>query len=520
MQTPEISRRGAVLGLLSGLGLSALANPTLSSERVVEESLEGFLWCLGVLQPISPMELERFLTRLGALAKVSLPAFFVRDSLKLSRQRRFVGSFLIGAKRQYSLSYHGNLRLSRDLRILRDLSRLRLLAGSSTLTITEPWDGWTSRLVGDSPTLELVGQLLNNSGIANTVANTWAARWAGKLKPSQGLLDVPEYLSYNSLQDLRRHSLTAKSERFEANEGKITTAQISIALGLSTNLLKGYSSSLYGNYRRISIRKSSGGMRLLQVPDWKLATIQKTLRRFFLNRLYVHESVHSYIPKTRNAELKNFATNAGVHRGQQFIGKLDIVDFFGSVTQSSVAETLESLNFSKEAARTISGLCTTSKPGSRKAVFFLPQGASTSPVLSNIAMAGVDETIASFCQQEQLKYSRYSDDITISGNSRIGVLRGLQRVEKVLSTFNYVSNVQKRVILGPSDRRYVTGCVVGQKILPPRQSRRKIRAAFHLLQSGQEVDRSKLAGYLGYLNSFPDLTGGREVLAYKRLLNP
>lgn len=110
----------------------------------------------------------------------------------------------------------------------------------------------------------------------------------------------------------------------------------------------------------------------------------------------------------------------------------------------------------------------------------LPQGAPTSPALSNLVMARVDETLTQFASRMSLHYTRYADDITLSGSFR--VMPAIQAVMAALGKVELRLNVRKTRLMCRHQRQEVTGVVVNSKIQAPRKLRRQLRQEIYYLQ--------------------------------------
>jgi retron-type reverse transcriptase len=132
----------------------------------------------------------------------------------------------------------------------------------------------------------------------------------------------------------------------------------------------------------------------------------------------------------------------------------------------------------------------------------LPQGAPTSPILSNLVNYRMDARLAGLASRSKATYSRYADDIIFSfaeDNRRF--IRGvIRRIRTILFESGYQINQPKLRIMRQNNRQTVTGLVVNQKVQLPRKTRRWLRAVEHHLQQGREASltREQLAGWKAY----------------------
>lgn len=151
----------------------------------------------------------------------------------------------------------------------------------------------------------------------------------------------------------------------------------------------------------------------------------------------------------------------------------------------------------------------------------LPQGAPTSPILSNAYLYSFDETAAQVGKSTGLNITRYADDITISGKSKDSITKVITLFKQELSARGLELNAKKTRIASRGGQQRVAGVVVNNKALPPRTLRRRVRAMFHQANNYPEEHVKKyniLRGYLSYFNSFPALKSGSELESYKEVL--
>jgi RNA-directed DNA polymerase len=150
------------------------------------------------------------------------------------------------------------------------------------------------------------------------------------------------------------------------------------------------------------------------------------------------------------------------------------------------------------------------------------QGAPTSPVIANAILFEFDQATSEFCTANNLVYSRYADDISISGNSRSAVVAALDHIGNILRLNHELRlNDAKTRIASRGGQQRVTGVVVNEQAVPPRLLRRKIRSAFHKasMNPGEYIRRlPELGGYLGYLKMFPKLDGTQTLQRYQATL--
>lgn len=254
-------------------------------------------------------------------------------------------------------------------------------------------------------------------------------------------------------------------------------------------------------YRRFTIPKRSGGAREILAPDPELKKLQRRILRRLLARLRVHDAVHGF------QRGRSIVTNALVHQGQEIVVGLDVRDFFPSTSAHRIRKYFRKVGWNRPAAKLLTRLCTHNGG--------LPQGAPTSPRLSNLVNYRLDARIAGMAKSMDGAYTRYADDITISFSqrndedwlvrsgaaertppNRVSYIQGF--VRRVLQDEGYrLHGRRKRSIRRAHHRQLVTGLVVNQRVNLPRETRRWLRAVEHRarLAKSSPLDYHKAADY-------------------------
>lgn len=219
------------------------------------------------------------------------------------------------------------------------------------------------------------------------------------------------------------------------------------------------------HYHPVWIPKRRGGYRRLDVPDPLLKQVQRNILHHVLDGFSVSLAAAAY-RKNRCA-----ADGAAVHIGKPLVLKLDIHDFFGSITFPMVlGYGFPAAYFPEEVRVLLASLCCCRQR--------LPQGAPTSPALSNLVMKHFDEAMAAWCGPQNIAYTRYCDDMTFSGDLNPGAVIG--RVRGFLETMGMELNHSKTAVCSQFSRQTVTGITVNQVCQLPREDRRKLRQEVYL----------------------------------------
>lgn len=175
-------------------------------------------------------------------------------------------------------------------------------------------------------------------------------------------------------------------------------------LGIPYSTLKGI---VYPRppYKRFTIKKRDGTDRVIFEPRNRLKIIQERILKFLQDRSGpLKPAVHGFVSK------RSILTNAQVHCSQKIhhVFNIDLEDFFPSISFYRVRGVLEKhpFNCSHQVATVIAHICTLDK--------MLPQGAPTSPFLSNLVCRSMDRDLTDLARKCLARYSRYADDITFS----------------------------------------------------------------------------------------------------------
>lgn len=275
-------------------------------------------------------------------------------------------------------------------------------------------------------------------------------------------------------------------ERRAARGEGLGLDELARRLGVSVDELRNADVS----YHEASIPKRSGGLRRLLIPNAEL----KQLQRLILHRLLAKLQTHSAVTGFESG--LSIVENAAPHVGQAVVIKLDITDFFPTTWADRLDSYFRRVGWDAECAALLTKL-TTYEDG-------LPQGAPTSPRLSNLINFGLDSAIERFvCKRRRGAYTRYADDLTISFRKDYPRrIRGvIQFVAKRLHRDGYTLNRSKIRILRQNQQQRVTGLVVNARVNVPRHIRRKLRAIEHRLNSGQPatMTREQLDGWKSLL---------------------
>jgi RNA-directed DNA polymerase len=235
-------------------------------------------------------------------------------------------------------------------------------------------------------------------------------------------------------------------------------------------------------YRHFEIPKRTGGMRPIHAPNGLVRELQDKLQVDLARLFNAHPNAHGFI------EERSVATNAADHAGKRWVLNVDLEGFFPTINFGRIRGLFLKPPFEMgPAAAAVCAQIVTYRNG-------LPQGAPTSPVLSNYIASSLDRRLLRLARQHKLAYSRYADDITFSTDlpqfpvvfaAREQVEGGALKVvagevlEQVIASCGFAINAKKVRLQGNGVRQSVTGLSVNEKVNVERRRIRQIRAMLH-----------------------------------------
>lgn len=281
-----------------------------------------------------------------------------------------------------------------------------------------------------------------------------------------------------------------------------TIDELCLKLGYSEECLKEILRQRRNYYYKRKKKKPSGKIRKFLVPTGDLKKIQKVIDNKLLKNIPHSNAAHGSV-KGRCP-----VTNASVHIGKKLVGKFDIKDFFPSIHPPKVCDLFKRLGCSHRIASILTKL-TTYK-------YQLPQGAPTSPAIANLVLSNLDPRLEKLCAKHKLSYTRYMDDITISGSHRICELKRL--FCKIVLQEGFLVSTDKTEFQDCRERQEVTGIVTNQNLNIPREKRKKLRAVIHncktygpssQTKSGESVEdfKKRISGEVNWILQVNPIAG-------------
>lgn len=283
------------------------------------------------------------------------------------------------------------------------------------------------------------------------------------------------------------------------------------------------------HYRRFLLPKKTGGQRTISAPMPRLKRAQYWVLDNLLAQVPCHPAAHGFLTG------RSILTNALPHIGQDVVINLDIQNFFPTITFPRIKGVFQGLGY-PEAVATLLALLCSENPCDELEVdgehFFvggkgrdrvLPQGAPTSPMLTNVLCRRMDRRLQGLADKLGFTYTRYADDLTFSasGDAAGAVGKLLRQVRHVLKDEGFTPHPAKQHVMRSGARQAVTGVVVNDQPSVSRQERRRLRAALHQAHQkgletatwhGQPATRETLLGYSRFV-SMVDAAQGAALLA-------
>ncbi|WP_343213385.1 reverse transcriptase family protein [Archangium violaceum] len=276
-------------------------------------------------------------------------------------------------------------------------------------------------------------------------------------------------------------------------------------------------------YRVFNLRKQSTGYREICIPAAPLLWVQQWIHSNILVRTKQHPASFAYAPGSSTRDC------ARIHCGARWMIKLDIQSFFESISEIQVYNVFHSIGYGPLVAFELSRLCTRRSSSGlerykarnwrshghgryigkgrysintyrRVLMGHLPQGAPTSPILSNLAVVDLDEKLRRLAAREGMSYSRYSDDLVFSTArddfSRKIAASIIGEVYRELSRRGFDPNRNKAVVSPPGARKIVLGLVVdGDSPRLPKEFKERLRQHLYYLNKYGVANHAQKQGF-------------------------
>jgi RNA-directed DNA polymerase len=268
------------------------------------------------------------------------------------------------------------------------------------------------------------------------------------------------------------------------------------------------------HYKRFGIRKKSGGMRIISAPMPRLKAAQYWVLHNVLNELNYHEAAHGFVKD------HSILTNAKEHLNKDVVVNIDLKDFFPSIHFKRVKGLFHKLGYSEKISTIFSLLCTEPEVEEveldgktyfvAKSKRALPQGAPTSPAITNLLCYKLDCRLRGVANAMGFFYTRYADDITFSGNGEAAakVQQLLWRLHRIIKEEGFTIHPKKVHVMRKGARQEVTGIVVNQQPGINRKTLHRFRALLNNIEK-EGIEGKKWKGG----NLVAEITGYAEFVS-------
>lgn len=278
-------------------------------------------------------------------------------------------------------------------------------------------------------------------------------------------------------------------------------------------------------YKNFPIAKRTGGKRWISIPTPALMAVQYWINQNILSKATPHSAAYAYVPN------KKIIQHAQRHCGAAWLIKIDIKDFFGNISERQIFDVFLGLGYPKLLSFEMARLCTRVTPkrkGKRwrnivtehtisaydsKFVGSLPQGAPTSPALSNLVCMNLDKKLTSFAISQGATYSRYADDLcfSLSAGCRKDALYIKKEISKILREHGFSDNSKKTRIVPPGARKILTGLIINDELPKiPKEIRDSVRMHLYYAKKNGIASHCTVRGFrsvIGFKNYLSGMIG-------------
>lgn len=316
------------------------------------------------------------------------------------------------------------------------------------------------------------------------------------------LVHLGDGIFYNDLIDFDAFDIEKRDQRLAQNgipalENVDALAQF---LGVTVSQLRWLSyhrnAETQPHYVQFTIPKANGSLRIISAPKRRLKACQHKILRHILSPLAIHGAAHGFVPG------RSIATHAEKHAGSALVVKMDLQQFFPTIVFPRVKGFFRKIGYPEQVATVLALLCTEAPRQSvehQGKTFHvalqdrcLPQGAPTSPTLTNLLCVRMDRRISGLARKLGWKYSRYADDLAFSwhqdADATISTL--LRFTQKIIHSEGFQVHPTKTKVMRDGNRQIITSLVLnpipGETSTHPRPTRtliRQLRAAIHKRQN-------------------------------------
>ena len=290
---------------------------------------------------------------------------------------------------------------------------------------------------------------------------------------SEILTQLQQGQKIEDLVELLNHVIKLQNEKDKTTYKPLTNKRV-----------KFYYANINKRYVNFEIPKKTGGKRTITAPDKYLKKVQRRID-LILRLLFVPKpAAHGFLAN------RSIVSNAKIHVGKKYVLNIDLKDFFPSVHFGRIRAVLQLYPFrlKPEYAHVVANFCCFESK--------LPQGAPTSPIITNIVCQKLDYKLVQLAKEHHCYFTRYADDITFSCDKARFDDEFLKKLEEIVKAEGFVINEKKTRIQKRAFRQEVTGVTVNEKLNLQPDYIRNVRAMLHNWEKyGYEIANAKFAKF-------------------------
>lgn len=239
-------------------------------------------------------------------------------------------------------------------------------------------------------------------------------------------------------------------------------------------------------YTEFEISRANGETRVIHAPIKPIKDMQRTLADALTKSYQAPSHVHGFVPR------RSPVSNARIHRRQHWLLRIDIEDFFPSIHFGRVRGMFMAypFDYQPDVATLLAALCCHDNE--------LPQGAPTSPIISNYICRRMDTELAHLAKRERCFYTRYADDLCFSTDRNVfpsylatsddGVSVAGSVISRVVAANGFSINDDKTRLMRSTQRQRITGLVVNERVNLPNEYVRGLRNLLYIWRRHGERD--------------------------------
>jgi len=293
-------------------------------------------------------------------------------------------------------------------------------------------------------------------------------------------------------------------------------------------------------YYRVSTKRVCG-LRLIESPKVRLKELQRQILALILEKIPPHSAAHGFVKG------RSIRTFTAPHVGQRVVLRMDLRDFFPSISGARVQALFRTMGYPEPVADLLGGICTNATPRDvwnglpfhidplqlREARMLyarphLPQGASTSPALANLCAWRIDCRLAGLAKSAGARYTRYADDLAFSGGEEFErcVERFSAHAGAILLEEGFAANYRKTRVMRQGVRQHLAGLVLNQRANIIRSDFDQLKATLtNCVRRGPESQnrdahtafKAHLDGRVGFVESINPARGARLRAIFERI---